>query len=117
MSTTFFGAAFDTTDAARLAAFWSGVLGRPVNDGATPEDAAIDATAHELGPRLAFHWVPEAKTAKNRFHPDLVTTDFDSERHRLVALGAKVVNELTAGSALWTTFADPDGNEFDLIAG
>ena len=117
MSTTFFGAAFDTTDAARTAAFWSAVLGRPVNDGATAEDAAIDATTPELGPRLAFHQVPEAKTAKNRFHPDLITTDFESETRRLVDLGAEVVNELTTGGARWTTFADPDGNEFDLIAG
>jgi hypothetical protein len=27
------------------------------------------------------------------------------------------VNEVTAGSARWTTLADVEGNEFDLIAG
>jgi len=33
-------------------------------------------------------------------------------------LGATVVNEITAGSAArWTTLADVEGNEFDLIAG
>ena len=89
MSTTFFGAVFDATDAARAAAFWSDVLGRPVNDGATAQDAAIDATTPELGPRLAFHRVPEAKTAKNRFHPDLITSDLESETSRLLSLGAK----------------------------
>ena len=117
MSTTFFGAAFDTTDAARTAAFWSAVLGRPVNDGASAEDAAIDATAPELGPRLAFDRVPEAKTSQEPVAP---RPDHDRLRVRdspLVDLGAKVVNELTTGSARWTTFADPDGNEFDLIAG
>lgn len=117
MSTTFFGAAFDATDAARAAAFWSAVLGRPVNPGASTEHAAIDATTPELGPRLAFHQVPEPKTAKNRFHPDLVTTDYEAESARLLDLGATTVNEVVAGSARWTTFADPDGNEFDLIAG
>jgi predicted enzyme related to lactoylglutathione lyase len=117
MSTTFFGAVFDATDAARAAAFWSDVLGRPVNDGATAQDAAIDATTPELGPRLAFHRVPEAKTAKNRFHPDLITSDLESETSRLLSLGAKVVNELSTDTARWTTFTDQDGNEFDLIAG
>jgi len=36
---------------------------------------------------------------------------------RLLDLGATIVNEITAGTARWTTFADPDGNELDLIAG
>ncbi len=117
MSTTFLGAAFDVHDAARVAEFWSAVLGRPVNEGASAEHAAIDATTPELGPRLAFHRVPEEKTVKNRFHPDLIATDFEGESRRLLSLGATVVGEATAGSVRWTTFADPEGNEFDLIAG
>jgi hypothetical protein len=32
-------------------------------------------------------------------------------------MGATVLNEVSGGAARWTTFADPDGNEFDLIAG
>lgn len=117
MTTTFFGAAFDATDAARLASFWSAVLGRAVDDGASPEHAAISATRPELGPRLAFHQVPADKVAKNRFHPDLITTDYDGELARLRDLGATVLNEVRAGLSRWTTLADPDGNEFDLIAG
>jgi predicted enzyme related to lactoylglutathione lyase len=117
MTTTFFGAALDARDAARLATFWSAVLGRPVDAGATPQHAVINATAPELGPRLAFHQVPENKTAKNRFHPDLIATDFDREVGRLRSMGATVLNEVSDGAARWTTFADPDGNEFDLIAG
>jgi predicted enzyme related to lactoylglutathione lyase len=117
MTTTFFGAAFDARDAARLAAFWSAVLGRPVSEGATSQHAVVGVTAPELGPRLAFHQVVEEKTAKNRFHPDLITTDFDREVDRLRSLGATVLNEVSGGTVRWTTFADPDGNEFDLIAG
>jgi predicted enzyme related to lactoylglutathione lyase len=117
MTTTFLGAAFDARDAADLASFWSQVLGRPVNDGATAEHAAIDATRPELGPRLAFHQVPEGKAAKNRFHPDLITADYDAEVVRLQALGATVIGEQTPGGARWTTFTDPEGNEFDLVAG
>jgi predicted enzyme related to lactoylglutathione lyase len=117
MSITFFGAAFDASDAARLAQFWGAVLDRPVNPGATVEHAAIDARNPDLGPRLGFHQVPEAKTSKNRFHPDLIATDFNAESARLIGLGARVISEVESGSARWTTFADPDGNEFDLIAG
>jgi predicted enzyme related to lactoylglutathione lyase len=117
MSITFAGAAFDAVHAARIATFWSEVLGRPVNDGASAEHAAIDATAPELGPRLSFHRVPEAKTVKNRFHPDLLSNDHEADLARLRGLGATVVNEVTAGTARWTTLADPEGNEFDLVAG
>jgi predicted enzyme related to lactoylglutathione lyase len=30
--------------------------------------------------------------------------------------GAIVLNEFEQGSSRWTTFADPEGNEFDVIA-
>jgi predicted enzyme related to lactoylglutathione lyase len=117
MVTTFFGAAFDAGDAARMASFWSKVLGRDVDEGASSENAFISATCPELGPRLAFHRVPEEKVAKNRFHPDLITTDYDTELARLRHLGATVLNEVRTGASRWTTLADPEGNEFDLIAG
>ena len=68
------------------------------------------------GPRLAFHQVPEPKTVKNRFHLDLITTDYQAEIRRLVGLGATVLNAIDNG-ARWTTMADPEGNEFDLIQG
>jgi predicted enzyme related to lactoylglutathione lyase len=112
-----FGLSVDCGDAAAVATFWSQVLGRAVNPGASEQDAAIDATDPGQGPRLAFHQVPEGKTVKNRLHLDLITPEYDAERERLRGLGAMVVNELSAGSARWTTFADVEGNEFDLIAG
>ena len=117
MSSTLFGLAFDATDAARLASFWSAVLDRPVDSGATADDAVVGATRPEAGPRLAFHRVPEPKTAKNRFHPDLITSDHAGELARLQGLGAAIVAQVDIGSARWITLADPDGNEFDLIDG
>ncbi|MEU9154653.1 VOC family protein [Streptomyces sp. NPDC048417] len=117
MSTTFFGASFDATDAARAAAFWAAVLGRRVADGADEHDAVVEAGDPGSGPRLAFHRVPEAKTTKNRFHPDLITSDYEGERGRLLALGATRLHEVVRDGARWTTFADVEGNEFDLIAG
>ncbi|MEU8489343.1 VOC family protein [Streptomyces sp. NPDC048641] len=116
MSATFFGASFDDADAARAAAFWAAVLDREVADGADAHDAVIEAGGPAGGPRLAFHQVPEAKHTKNRFHPDLITSDYEGESKRLLALGASKLHEVERGSARWTTFADVEGNEFDLIA-
>ena len=105
----------DCGDAAKLAAFWAAALGLPADPGARPESAAI--TPGGTGPRLLFHQVPEPKTVKNRLHLDLISNTFEAESQRLAALGASWIRDATKGSARWTTFADPEGNEFDLIAG
>jgi len=117
MSGTFFGASFDAADAVRAARFWAAVLDREVADGADEHAAVVEAGDPSGGPRLAFHKVPEAKSAKNRFHPDLITNDYEGETERLLALGATKLSEVDSGGARWTTFADVEGNEFDLIAG
>ena len=118
MSNTFFGVAVDCVDAAALARFWADALGREIADHATREHAVVlvdDEAIH--GPRLAFHHVPEPKTVKNRLHLDLITTDLEAETERLIGLGARTIREIDEGGARWTTFADIEGNEFDLIAG
>jgi len=114
---TLLGLSFDAHDADRVARFWAAVLGRQVADGATAHDAVVLASdLYSAGPRLAFHQVPEDKTVKNRVHLDLITQDIHGESERLTSLGATVVNTIN-GQAHWITFADPEGNEFDLIAG
>jgi Glyoxalase-like domain len=117
MSSTFFGASFDAANAARAAAFWAAALSRQVAAGADERDAVVEAGDPGSGPRLAFHQVPEAKSTKNRFHPDLIASDYEDEAERLIALGATKLNEVVGDGARWTTFADVEGNEFDLVAG
>ncbi len=91
MSNSLFGIAVDCRDAAALARFWGAVLGRQVAADATADNAVLLAADEAIsGPRLTFHRVPEAKVVKNRLHLDLISE---------------------------TTFADIEGNEFDLIAG
>jgi deazaflavin-dependent oxidoreductase (nitroreductase family) len=116
MTTTVIGLSIDCADPVALAGFWSEVLGRPVNPGADAENAAIDAAGPASGPRLAFHKVPEPKTVKNRLHLDLRTDQFDAESKRLTALGATPIRDIEKPAARWTTVADPEGNEFDLVA-
>jgi hypothetical protein len=118
MSNSFFGIAVDCVDAAAVGNFWAAVLGRQMAADPTRENAVVlvdDAAIN--GPRLAFHQVPEPKTVKNRIHLDLIATEFEAETDRLVGLGAQKVRDIEENGYRWTTFADVEGNEFDLIAG
>jgi hypothetical protein len=105
----------DCADPAALASFWGKVLGRPVSPGPAPENAVVEATDPASGPRLFFNKVPEPKTVKNRLHLDLLTEHYEEETARLAGLGARPLNEIKFPGARWTTFADPEGNEFDLL--
>ena len=105
----------DCVDPAALADFWGKVLGRPVGPRATAENATLDATDPASGPKMFFTKVPEAKAVKNRLHLDLLTEHYDREIQRLTGLGAKPLNETKFPGARWTTFADPEGNPFDLV--
>ena len=115
MTMSVVGLSIDCADAAALAGFWSEVLGRPVNPGADAERAAIDATDPASGPRLSFQKVPEPKSVKNRLHLDLRTDRFEAESERLAGLGATALRSFERPTIRWTTFTDPEGNEFDLI--
>jgi predicted enzyme related to lactoylglutathione lyase len=117
MTATIAALTMDCSDAATLAAFWSAVLDRPVDDGATEDFAAIGmANPPADQPFWMFTKVPEGKTSKNRFHPDLSTTDLEAEVKRLVALGATEHGTFDESGTRWTTLTDPEGNEFDVAA-
>lgn len=115
MSIAIFGTTFDAADARAAAAFWAQALGRSLADGSDETSAAVDPDPGIPGSRIGFRQVPEGKKVKNRMHFDLVATDFAAEVERLVGLGATKLHEVDAGLR-YTTFADPEGNEFDLIA-
>ena len=117
MATTFFGIAVDCSDAAALARFWGAVLDRQVAEGATAQHAILLVSDDPPPPDHTFQGVPEAKTVKNRLHLDLITDTFDAETGRLLSLGAHRLRDVQGVGSSWTTFADIEGNEFDLIAG
>ena len=92
---------FDASDPARLGAFWAELLGyieQPPPEGfgswqealvawGVPEDqrdsayAIVDPAGR--APRMFFQRVPEAKSAKNRMHLDIVSPDIEAEAARL----------------------------------
>jgi catechol-2,3-dioxygenase len=118
MNNSLFAVAIDCADAAALARFWANVLGRQVAEASTSEHAVLLAGGGDAcGPCIVFNKVPEAKIAKNRLHLDLISDTFDGESERLLSLGARRLGDQQSGTSRWTTFADIEGNEFDLIAG
>jgi predicted enzyme related to lactoylglutathione lyase len=118
MSISVLAISVDAHDAAQLAQFWAQALHRRVDDGATEDFAAIAAdTNNQLGPFLMFHKVPEGKTVKNRVHFDLQAADVAAEADRLTRLGVKQIRSLGENNNRWISFIDPEGNEFDLVAG
>jgi hypothetical protein len=118
MSSSLLAVAIDCADAAALARFWADVLGRQVAEDSTSGQAVLLAGEGDASaPRIVFNKVPEPKTVKNRLHLDLISTSYDAESERLLSLGAHKLRDLHRDKSRWTTFADIEGNEFDLIAG
>ena len=124
VSLSFAALTIDSADPAALADFWGKALGRPVSPGAVAGDTAVDTAGPDSGPRMILHSPPGPGTAKNSVHLVLVTGHHDEETGRLTGLGARPLNEIKlpavrAGDATFsvsqTTFADPEGNEFDLV--
>ena len=65
-------------------------------------------------PRVLFQFVPEPKAVKNRLHLDL-RPGGDNTAAVVAALtgrGATVLHTGSQGPHVWTTLADPEGNEF-----
>ena len=107
---------FDCTDARTLAGFWSDVLGIPIDPDANESFASI-GQAVAAQPSWLFVKVPENKKAKNRFHVDLSSHDWVADVDRVLALGATRLGEHDEQGLNWVTLADPEGNEFDIVAG
>jgi hypothetical protein len=102
--------AVDCREPTALAGWWSRLLGGRVevdDDGGatlhTPDGLAID-----------FFRVPEPKTAKNRLHLDLRSTDLAAATEQAVALGATRADDIYDGDQ-WQVLRDPEGNEFCLL--
>jgi len=112
MSITLEHVTFDCADATALATFWAGVLEQQVDAGGNEFFATVNKAGD--GTALMFVQVPEPRTVKNRLHLDLATTTWSAEIDRLVALGAKRLDEYDEYGAHWVTMADPEGNLFDL---
>jgi len=123
MAITIASVTLDCADALTVARFWSAALERPLDPKASSDFAAIGfagrrdtagcgLVAHDGESTWMFVRVPEPKTAKNRIHLDVMTTDPEHEIDRLVGLGATRARDMEEYGYMWTVMADPEGNEF-----
>jgi len=104
-----------SVDSVALAGFWGRPWAARSAQARSPETRPVDAAGPESGPRMLFHNVSGLQTANNRFHLILVTEHYHEEIERLTGLGARTVTETKLPEVRWTTLADPEGNEFDLV--
>jgi len=106
----------DCSDVATVAAFWSAALDVPIE----PDESPYMALLRPKGePWMMFLKVPEAKTAKNRMHLDLLLDPAVPRAHevaRLVGLGATHLADKDEWGHSWAVLTDPEGNEFCIAA-
>jgi predicted enzyme related to lactoylglutathione lyase len=107
----------DAADPERLATFWQQVLGWS-RVGVEGQEIEIGDASGAL-PTIVFDHVDDAKTVKNRVHIDVnpVGCEQAEELERLLALGATRADVGQTGEESWIVLADPEGNEFCLLAG
>jgi catechol-2,3-dioxygenase len=125
MTSKFTELAIDCADPKGLARFWCSVLDYEVleeEDGiVTIGRPTVPEGMNYLGPvppTLTFAQVPEGKTVKNRLHIDVSPADREQaeEVRRLLDLGARRADVGQTGDESWVCLADPEGNEFCVLA-
>jgi predicted enzyme related to lactoylglutathione lyase len=103
----------DAEDPARLARWWAEALGYQILH-EEPDEVEIRRRHDEL-PGLLFGTSPDKKTVKNRLHIDLRPDDQEAEVERLVDMGARLA-DIGQHDVSWVVLADPEGNEFCVLA-
>ena len=106
----------DCGDPCVLATFWAEALGYEITE--CDDDIASIEDPDGTGPSMFFQRVPEAKSAKNRVHFDLNVGNGDLEPAvgQLVSLGARKLHAGGGDDRWWVVLADPEGNEFCVVA-
>lgn len=107
---------FHCRDAASLAGFWSSVLMRPVDDGATAAYATIGV--NDPGPTWMFHQADDdPPSGDNRLMLDFDGgADWTGQADRVEGLGADRVSDNDQNGIRWVVFHDPEGNTFRIFA-
>ena len=105
----------DAADIHALGQWWSSVLGWPWE---ITEHNDVMLRSPQGGPNWLFLAVPDDKVVKNRIHFDFTPDDQQAEVDRLIGLGARHVDvgQPDASWASWVVLADPEGNEFCVLA-
>ena len=108
--------AIDAQQPRVIADFWCAVLNWQATE--VDEDGISIAPPDRSWPTIDVFAVPEGKTVKNRLHLDLRADGIGTseELQRLLDLGARRVDVGQTPDVSWVVLADPEGNEFCLLA-
>ena len=109
----------DADDCERVARFWSEALGWRITHESTEEwsiEPPEGSPEVDVAPDILVVKVPDRKTSKNRLHFDLRPDDQQAHVERLTALGARRVDIGQGEDVTWVVMADPEGNEFCVLA-
>lgn len=109
----------DAGDCEVLARFWSQALGWRITCGSADEwclEPPEGSPAVDVAPDILFVKVPDRKVTKNRLHFDLRPKDQAAAVDRLIELGATRVDIGQGDDVSWVVMADPEGNEFCVLA-
>jgi predicted enzyme related to lactoylglutathione lyase len=106
----------DCADPRAMARFWGNAMDWTLHK--VTDHNAVLRSAKGVGPYLQFLRAPDVKTGWNRVHLDIRPypgDDLEAEAARLRTLGATAI-DLGQSDVPWTVLADPEGNEFCLLA-
>jgi catechol 2,3-dioxygenase-like lactoylglutathione lyase family enzyme len=110
----------DSVDPRAIAEFWCAALGyRQVGD--LGQFVVLAPGPGEPGPVMILQRVPEERAGKNRAHLDLHPADPQAHLARLEGLGAQRIGDSVTElqeqlGVWWQRMADPQGNEFCVVA-
>ena len=109
----------DADDCERLARFWSEALGWRITYESVTEwciEPPEGSPEVDVAPDILFVKVPDRKVVKNRLHFDLRPADQQAQVRRLLELGAIRADIGQPDDTTWVVMADPEGNEFCVLA-
>ncbi|MFG2040246.1 VOC family protein [Dactylosporangium sp. NPDC048998] len=106
----------DCADPRAMARFWGAAMDWTLHE--VTDDHARLRSAKGVGPYLEFVRTPHLKDVRHRVHLDVVPyrgDDQAAEVARLQTLGATLA-DVGQGDVPWIVLADPEGNEFCVLA-
>ena len=111
----------DSADPDALVAFWCQALGYRLALSPAQYRVLVPADGQPPGPVVVLQRVPEARSAKNRMHLDLHPADAADHVAALERAGGRRVGERVTEMSetlgiWWQVMADPEGNEFCVVA-
>lgn len=108
---------FDAHDPLSLARFWGGVLGWEAAEDS--HDGIAILPSDDTGFQIRFLPTQEQKTSQNQIHFDLTSTSLEDQQNtvaKALELGGRHLDIGQGPEATHVVLADPEGNEFCVIA-